>query len=93
MSHNDEKFDVRLQFVYKTKPKVTTTHHHNHPKTTAKTVIILIVVTTPEMDPKTIMETVSVPGMPTPVSVVTTTHLPMDLLNYLIHPQQQRLQI
>ena len=62
MSHNDEKFDVRLQFVYKTKPKVTTTHHHNHPKTTAKTVIILIVVTTPEMDPKTIMETVSVPG-------------------------------
>ena len=32
MSHNDEKFDVRLQFVYKTKPKVTTTHHHNHPK-------------------------------------------------------------
>lgn len=36
MSHNDEKFDVRLQFVYKTKPKVTTTHYHNHPKNNSK---------------------------------------------------------
>lgn len=32
MSHGDEKFHVRLQFVYKTKPKVFTSHNNNNRK-------------------------------------------------------------
>ena len=93
MTHNDEKFDVRLQFVYKTKPKVTTTHHHNHPKNNSKDSNYINSGNHARNGSQNHNGNGVSSGMPTPVSVVTTTHLPMDLLNYLTHPQQQRLQI